>query len=201
MDMDLPAYVSIMLYVPGLLLFVLYILPFALLLVGKQGRRKYAIALTAFVIFEFSSITSVVALGSCSGEQETHRSVLLERNSPAVGTNGVLVENVGLEVIDGDFIPLLKTECGTPCKDSEIFTTLQDNQGEIEISLFRGTGSLVSENHPLGTCDIVNIPAAPRGYPQIEVTVEAADGEIRLSAVDMATKRPMVIQCGGVGAR
>jgi molecular chaperone DnaK (HSP70) len=113
----------------------------------------------------------------------------------------VLVENVGLETIGGVFTPLLKTGCETPCKVSEIFSTAQDNQGKIEISLFRGAGSLVSENHALGACYIVNIPAAPRGYPQIEVTVEAADGEIRLSAVDMATKRPMVIQRGGVGAR
>ena len=142
-----------------------------------------------------------ISLGSCSVERETHRPVVLERNSPAVGTNGVLIENVGLETIGGVFTPLLKTGCGTPCMVSEIFSTAQDDQGKIEISLFRGAGSLVSENHHLGTCHIVNIPAAPRGYPQIEVTVEAADGEIRLSAVDMATKRPMAIQCGGVGAR
>jgi hypothetical protein len=62
MDMDLPAGVSIMLYLPDLLYFVLYILPFVLLLIGGQGRRKYAIALTGFVFFELVSITGVLVL-------------------------------------------------------------------------------------------------------------------------------------------
>ena len=146
-------------------------------------------------------LTLAVSLSSCSGKREIHSPVVLERNSPAVGNNIALVENVGLETLGGVFTPLLQTGCVTPCKTSELFSTAQDNQGEIQIRLFRGTGSLVSEAHSLGTCHIVNIPAAPRGHPQIEVTVEAAKREIRLSAVDVATKKPMVIQCEGTAAR
>ena len=75
----------------------------------------------------------------------------------------------------------------------ERVSTAQDNQSKIQVSLFRGSGELVSVNYPLGTCHIVNIPAAPRRVPQIVVTVEAAEREIRLSAVNKATN--------GVGLR
>ena len=136
-----------------------------------------------------------ILLNPCAVDRARHNAVILERDSPAVGDSGVLVEDIGLETFGGVFTPLLKTGCATPCKASEILSTVQDNQSNFQISLFRGKDKLVSSNHSLGVCYVVNIPPAPRGFPQIEVTVEAANKEIRMSALDNATKKPMPIQC------
>jgi molecular chaperone DnaK len=125
---------------------------------------------------------------------------VLERNSPAVGDGGMLVEDVGLETIGGVFTPLLKTGCATPCKDSEIFSTGQDNQTKFQVSLFRGKEKMVSNNHSLGVCYVIDIQPAPRGTPEIEVTVEAAEREIRIYALDNATKKPLPIQCNAKSA-
>ena len=137
----------------------------------------------------------LILLSSCAVNRAGHNAVVLERNSPAVGNSGVLVEDIGLETIGGVFTPLLKTGCMTPCKDSEIFSTAQDNQSKFQVSLFRGKEKLVSNNHSLGVCYVVDIPPAPRGTPQIEVTVEAAEKEIRMYAIDNATKKSFPIQC------
>lgn len=139
----------------------------------------------------------LILLSSCAGNGPAHDAVVLERNSPAFAEGGSLVEDVGLETLGGVFTPLLKTGCVTPCKVTEIFSTAQDNQTTVQISLFRGKERLVSGNHPLGACHIVNIPPAPRGFPQIDVTVEAAGKEIRLYALDKATGKPLPIRCGG----
>ena len=120
--------------------------------------------------------------------------MVVERNSPAVGDGGTLVEDVGLETFGGVFTPLLKAGCATPCRTSEIFSTARDNQSVFEVSLFRGKEQLVSGNHPVGVCH-VRIPAAPRGVPQVEVTVEAAAKEIRIYALDVATRKPLPVEC------
>lgn len=138
----------------------------------------------------------LILLSSCAYRQTAQNTVVLELNSPAVGEDGLLVEAVGVETLGGVFTPLLKKGCVTPCKSAEIWSTAQDNQSKFQVSLFRGKGQLVSGNHLLGVCYVVNIPPARRGIPQIEVTVEAAGKEIRLYAVDMATKNSMTVQCG-----
>jgi len=79
-----------------------------------------------------------ILLNSCASNRAEHNAVVLERNSPAVGEGGVLIEDIGLETLGGIFTPLLKTGCATPCKDSEIFSTAQDNQSKFQVSLFRG---------------------------------------------------------------
>ena len=135
-------------------------------------------------------------LTSCQGSGELRSAVVLERNSPAVSSDGVLAEDVGIETIGGVFTPLLKKGCASPCKFSDVFTTSQDNQGEIQISLFRGQRLMAADNHSLGLCHIVNIPPAPRGMSLIRVTVELVGNQIQISAVDDGTKRPMAIQCG-----
>jgi molecular chaperone DnaK len=142
----------------------------------------------------------LVLLGSCARSGPAHDAAILERNSPAVGDGGSLVEDVGLETFGGVFTPLLKAGCATPCKVTEAFSTAQDNQSKFEISLFRGKGKLVSDTHPLGVCHVVNIPPAPRGMPQIDVTVEVAEKEVRVYAVDRPTGRPQPIQCGADAA-
>ena len=137
----------------------------------------------------------LISLNSCAADRAGHNTVVLERNSPAVGDRGILVEDIGLETFGGVFAPLLKTGCATPCKAAEILSTAQDNQSTFQINLFRGKGKLVSNNHPLGVCYVVNIPPAPRGLPQIEVTFEAANKEIRMHALDNVTKKPLPIRC------
>ena len=139
--------------------------------------------------------------GSCAGGGAGGNAVVVERDSPAVGKDGRLVEDVGLETFGGVFTPLLKAGCATPCGDAELFSTAQDNQTRIEVSLFRGRGEKVSQTHPLADCYVADIPPAPRGVPQIEVTVEAAEKEIRLSAFDNATKRPVPVRCDARAAR
>lgn len=147
-------------------------------------------------------VTLFILLNSCADNREgpkavvlQRNAVMLERNSPAVGDGGALIENIGLETIGGVFTPLLKTGCATPCKHSEIFSTAQDNQDRFQVSLFRGKEELVSNNHSLGVCYVVDIPPEPRGIPQIEVTVEAAEKEIRIFALDNVTKKTLPIQC------
>src|SRR5437588_676349 len=113
-------------------------------------------------------LTIIILLTSCRQNPVVPNAIVLERNSPAVGDGGLLVENVGLETIGGVFTPLLKTESATPCRDSEVFSTAQDNQSKLQISLFRGNERLVSKNHSLGVCYVVDIPPARRGIPKIE---------------------------------
>ena len=142
-------------------------------------------------------LATAFLLSSCTTRREFHNAVVLERRSPAVGNNGLLVEAVGLETVGGVFTPLLKSGCAIPCKVSEIFSTAQDNQSTIQVNLFRGSGRLVSDNHLLGICHVVNIQAQPRGMPQIVVTVEAAEQDLRLSAVNQETNVPLAIECEG----
>jgi molecular chaperone DnaK (HSP70) len=138
-----------------------------------------------------------VLLISCKENRESPNMVVLERDSPAVSSDGVLVEDVGIETLGGVFTPLLKRGCVSPCQFSDIFTTAQDNQSQIQLSLFRGKRLLAADNHRLGVCYVVNIPPAPRGMILVRVTIEVKAGEIRLSAVDEQSKKPMAIQCGG----
>jgi molecular chaperone DnaK len=129
-------------------------------------------------------------------EAEQVQKVVVERDSPAVGGDGALVEDIGIETLGGVFTPLLKAGCPTPCRDTENFSTAQDNQNSIQVSLFRGLGSVVSKNHALGVCHVVGLPKVSRGMLQVFVTVEAADGQISLYAVDNVTKKPYEIDCG-----
>lgn len=142
-------------------------------------------------------MTLLLLLASCAHHQNIQSAVVLERNSPAIGDGGTLVEDVGIETIGGVFAPLLNRGCKVPCRDASIFSTAQDNQNRIQVSLFRGKEKLVPKNHSLGVCYIVAIQPAPRGFPQIELTVEAVEKEIRVSALDKATNKTLAIECAG----
>jgi molecular chaperone DnaK len=120
---------------------------------------------------------------------------VLERNSPAIGADGTLVQDIGLETIGGVMTPLLKTGCVTPCRDAEIFSTAQDNQPQLQVTLWRGNDRLVSNNSLVGRCYVLEIPLAPRGTPKIEVTFEAAEKEIRIQAADKTSGKALAIKC------
>jgi molecular chaperone DnaK (HSP70) len=136
-----------------------------------------------------------VLLLACARQKPATNFIVLEHNSPAVGGNGTLVQNVGLETLGGVVTPLLKTGCATPCRDAEIFSTAQDNQPKFQITLYRGNDRLVTNNSLVARCYIVDIPPAPRGTPKIEVTFEAAEKDIRIQALDKTSNKPFAIQC------
>jgi molecular chaperone DnaK len=139
---------------------------------------------------------TVLLLG-CARQKPATDFMVLERNSPAIGDNGVLVQNVGLETLGGVLTPVLKTDCATPCTDAEIFSTAQDGQRKFQVTLYRGNDRLVANNSLVARCYVVDMPPAPRGTPKIEVTFEAAEKEIRIQALDKTSNKPFAIQCDG----
>src|SRR5262249_51410245 len=92
--------------------------------------------------------------------------VRIEVKSPMV-RRAQVTEPIGLETLGGVFTPILKAGCSLPCEVTNTFSTAEDNQSEIKISLFRGSGARVSQNHSLGSFAILGIPPLPRGKPII----------------------------------
>jgi molecular chaperone DnaK (HSP70) len=82
----------------------------------------------------------VILLLACACQKRATNFVVLERNSPAIGADGTLVQDIGLETIGGVMTPLLKTGCVTPCRDAEIFSTAQDNQPQLQVARERPIG-------------------------------------------------------------
>ncbi|WP_299981688.1 Hsp70 family protein [uncultured Pseudoteredinibacter sp.] len=123
----------------------------------------------------------VFLLASCSSESVE---LVVERESPVV--QGIsLAENVGIETLGGVLTPILKVGCSLPCELSQIFSTAEDNQGQITITLIRGSSKRASEGINLGRFEINGIAPAPRGKPQIKVVFGASNGSIWLAASDV----------------
>jgi len=111
----------------------------------------------------------------------------VENDSPIV-QGGVLSENVGIETLGGVLTPILESGCKLPCKLSRIFSTAEDNQNQITITLVRGLSKLTRDGVKLGKYKITGIVLAPRGTPQIKVVFGASKGKIWLAASDVADK-------------
>jgi molecular chaperone DnaK (HSP70) len=129
---------------------------------------KVSVSLTLF----FASAISVAA-----------DSVVVERNSPALNKDS-LVEDIGIETIGGVLTPLLKSGCELPCALTQVFSTAEDNQDQITITLVRGKQKMVKQNVILGRYRITGIAPAPRGTPQIAVELKAFADNIHLSVRD-----------------
>ncbi|HET9795356.1 MAG TPA: molecular chaperone DnaK [Thermoanaerobaculia bacterium] len=113
--------------------------------------------------------------------------------------------SLGIETHGGIFEKLIERNATIPTKNSKIFTTVVDNQSAVEIHVLQGERGLARDNKSLGRFDLIGIPAAPRGVPQIEVTFAIdSNGIVSVSARDQATGKAQGIQitpAGGLSAR
>jgi len=103
--------------------------------------------------------------------------------------------SLGIETLGGVFTKLINRNTTIPTKKSQIFSTAADGQTAVSIHVLQGERGMVKENRTLGNFDLVGIPAAPRGVPQIEVTFDIdANGIVHVSAKDLGTGKEQHIR-------
>jgi len=106
----------------------------------------------------------------------------------------------GLETLGGVFTRLINRNTTIPTKKTQTFSTAADNQTQVQIKVLQGEREMAADNKSLGEFDLIGIPPAPRGVPQIEVAFDIdADGILHVSAKDKATgkEQRIVIQSSG----
>ena len=102
---------------------------------------------------------------------------------------------LGIETMGGVFTKLIPRNTTIPTKKSQIFSTAADGQTAVSIHVLQGEREMAAQNRTLGNFDLVGIPAAPRGVPQIEVTFDIdANGIVHVSAKDLGTGKEQHIQ-------
>ncbi len=103
--------------------------------------------------------------------------------------------SLGIETLGGVFTKLIERNTTIPTRKSQIFSTAADNQTAVSIHVMQGEREMASQNRTLGNFDLIGIPAAPRGVPQIEVTFDIdANGIVHVSAKDLGTGKEQKIR-------
>eukprot|EP00927_Polykrikos_kofoidii_P060616 TRINITY_DN55555_c0_g1_i1.p1 TRINITY_DN55555_c0_g1~~TRINITY_DN55555_c0_g1_i1.p1 ORF type:complete len:672 (+),score=127.60 TRINITY_DN55555_c0_g1_i1:102-2117(+) len=108
--------------------------------------------------------------------------------------------SLGIETLGGVFTRLISRNTTIPSKKSQIFSTAADNQTQVGIKVFQGEREMAADNKLLGQFDLVGIPPAPRGVPQIEVSFDIdANGVVNVGAVDKSTgkKQSVTVRSSG----
>ena len=103
--------------------------------------------------------------------------------------------SLGIETLGGVFTRLITRNTTIPCRKSQIFSTASDGQTAVSIHVLQGEREMATQNRTLGRFDLVGIPSAPRGVPQIEVTFDIdANGIVHVSAKDLGTGKEQKIR-------
>ncbi|WP_201537595.1 molecular chaperone DnaK [Psychrobacter immobilis] len=102
---------------------------------------------------------------------------------------------LGIETMGGVMTPVIEKNTMIPTKKSQVFSTAEDNQPAVTIQVYQGERKIANQNKQLGRFDLTDIPPAPRGLPQIEVSFDInADGIMNISATDKGTGKAQSIQ-------
>jgi len=108
--------------------------------------------------------------------------------------------SLGIETLGGVFTRLIDRNTTIPTKKSQVFSTAEDGQNAVTIRVFQGEREMAADNKMLGQFDLVGIPPAPRGVPQIEVTFDIdANGIVNVNAKDKATNKEQSIRIQASG--
>ena len=108
--------------------------------------------------------------------------------------------SLGIETLGGVFTRLIDRNTTIPTKKSQVFSTAEDSQTAVTIRVFQGEREMAADNKILGQFDLVGLPSAPRGIPQIEVTFDIdANGIVQVSAKDKATGKEQQIRIQASG--
>jgi molecular chaperone DnaK len=112
----------------------------------------------------------------------------------------VLPLSLGVETMGGVFTPLIDKNTSIPCQYGEVFSTAVDNQPMVSVHALQGERPMAEDNHSLARFDLIGIPPAPRGVPQIEVMFSVdANGILSVAAVDLGSGKEQSIRVAATG--